>query len=140
MDGVRTSKEVLVGYRVRNSASAKIRNLDAVGEIIEEVVDAGGDSIRIEGINFTVEDPKPKMVELRRMAVADARTKAEHLAELAGVSLGELLFISEGAGAAPYSDPYGIAPRAGIPHDRSRLRALHQWRRDRAIAERQRGV
>ena len=114
VDGVRTSKEVLVGYRVRNSASAKIRNLDAVGEIIEEVVDAGGDSIRIEGINFTVEDPKPKRVELRRMAVADARTKAEHLAELSGVSLGELLFISEGAGAAPYSDPYGIAPRAAF--------------------------
>ena len=82
MDGVRTSREVLTGYRVRNNATVKLRDLDTIGEVIEDVVTAGGDDVRINGINFTLEDPKPKMVELREMAVADARAKAEHLAEL----------------------------------------------------------
>ena len=61
------------------------------------MVTAGGDDVRINGINFTLEDPKPKMVELREMAVADARAKAEHLAELSDVQVGRLIYISEGA-------------------------------------------
>ena len=109
VEGVRTGKEVLVGYRVRNSATAKIRDLEAIGEIVEETVVAGGDSIRIEGINFTVEDPKPKMAELRQKAVEDARSKAQHLADLNGVGLGSLAFISDGVAASPFSQLFGFA-------------------------------
>ena len=98
-DGIRSSREVLVGYRVRNSATVKLRDLDVVGEVIDEVVTAGGDNVRISDISFTLEDPKPKMAELREMAVADAKAKAEHLAELSGVSVGRLIYISEGASA-----------------------------------------
>ena len=99
-DGVRSSREVLVGYRVRNSGTVKLRDLDAVGEVIDEVVTAGGDNVRISDISFTLEDPKPKMAELREMAVADAKAKAEHLAELSDVSVGRLIYISEG-GVSP---------------------------------------
>ena len=98
-DGIRSSREVLVGYRVRNSGTVKLRDLDSVGEVIDEVVTAGGDNVRISDINFTLEDPKPKMAELREMAVADAKAKAEHLAELSDVALGRLIYISEGAAA-----------------------------------------
>ena len=98
-DGVRSSREVLVGYRVRNSGTVKLRDLDSVGEVIDEVVTAGGDNVRISDISFTLEDPKPKMAELREMAVADAQAKAEHLAELSDVSVGRLIYISEGAAA-----------------------------------------
>ena len=96
-DGVRSSREVLVGYRVRNNGTVKLRDLDSVGEVIDEVVTAGGDNVRISDISFTLEDPKPKMAELREMAVADAKAKAEHLAELSEVSVGRLIYISEGA-------------------------------------------
>ena len=101
VDGVRTGREVLTGYRVSNSATVKLRDLNVVGEVIGEVVTAGGDDVRINGINFTLEDPKPMMAELREMAVADARAKAEHLAELSDVAVGRLLFISEGPVAPP---------------------------------------
>ena len=87
MGGVRTGREVLTGYRVRNHATVKLRDLDSVGEVIDEIVIAGGDDVRINGINFTLEDPKPMMAELREMAVADARAKAGHLAELSEVTL-----------------------------------------------------
>ena len=98
-DGIRSSREVLVGYRVRNNATVKLRDLDAVGEVIDEVVAAGGDDVRINNINFTLEDSKPKMAELREMAVADAKAKAEHLAQLSDVTVGRLIYISEGASA-----------------------------------------
>ena len=103
-DGVRSGREVLVGYRVRNNATVKLRDLDAVGEVIDEVVTAGGDNVRISDINFTLEDPKPKMAELREMAVKDAKAKAEHLAELSDVSVGRLIYISEGAAAPSVRD------------------------------------
>ena len=97
VDGVRTSREVLTGCRVRTNATVKLRDLDTIGEVIEEVVTAGGDDVRINGTNFTLEDPKPKMAELREMAVAEARAKAEHPAELSDVTVGRLIYISEGA-------------------------------------------
>ena len=100
-DGRRTGQQVLVGYRVSNSAVAKLRDLDSVGEAIDAVADAGGNAIRINGISFTVEDTKPLTVNLRADAVADALAKAEQFANLTGVSLGRLVFISESGRATP---------------------------------------
>ncbi len=62
---------------------------------------AGGDVVRINGISFTVEDPKPFMTELREAAVRDALTKAQQFADLTSVSLGRLVFIGESAGSSP---------------------------------------
>lgn len=120
-DGVRSNREVLVGYRVRNNAAVKLRDLDTIGEVIDEVVAAGGDNVRISDINFTLEDSKPKMAELREMAVADAKSKAEHLAELSDVTLGRLIYISEGGsspsvrGFADRSYGYEFAAMAAAP-------------------------
>jgi uncharacterized protein YggE len=84
------------GYLVSNMVSARIRALDQVGVIIDAVVKAGGDLIRIHGIGFTVEDPTPYHYEAREKAFADAKAKAEQLASLAGVTLGKATFISDG--------------------------------------------
>ena len=88
----------LVGYTVSNSATAKIRDIDNVGPIIDDVANAGGNATRIDGIRFTVEDPKPHMAALREAAFQDAMSKAEHLATLAGVELGPLTFVTESSG------------------------------------------
>ena len=54
----RADTPTLTGYNVRNTVSVKIRDLDNVGALIDEVVTAGGDSIRIDGISFTVGRPR----------------------------------------------------------------------------------
>ena len=112
--GVRTRKQVLIGYSVSNSASVKIRDLDATGTIIDEVAEAGGDIIRINGIRFTVEDPKPFTLELREAAVKDAIDKASHLASLAGVSLGRLLFITESGSGVPVTRDLAMRSFAAV--------------------------
>ena len=94
-------KHVLVGYQVTNSSTIKIRKLDSVGTIIDEVTTAGEDVTRINGINFTIEDQKPIMVRLRKEAVIDAMNKAQQFAELTGVILGRLLFITENNSRSP---------------------------------------
>ena len=100
-DGRRYNKQVLTGYRVTNTVTAKVRDLDILGETIDEVVLAGGDASRIQSIRFTVEDSSAAQVEARENAVMDALAKAEQFAILTGVTRGSLLFITESGGGVP---------------------------------------
>jgi len=90
-----TGEEVVTGFRVSNMVSATIRELDKVGLIIDAVAAAGGDLTRIHGVSFTVEDPTAYQKQARAKAFADAKAKAEQLAELAGVTLGKATYITE---------------------------------------------
>jgi len=94
-------RETIVGYRVSNMVSAKIRDVGATGSIIDRVAEAGGDLIRIQGVSFTVDDPSQYNSEAREKAVADAMAKAQQLADLAGVTLGRPFYISESGGFVP---------------------------------------
>ena len=106
--GQRTRKQVLVGYRVSNTASIKVRDMGDVGQIIDDVADAGGDATRINGVSFTVEDPKPLMTGLRKAAVENALAKAQQFADLTGVAVGRLVFISEAGGGVPVPQTAGM--------------------------------
>ena len=91
-----------------------MRDLDTVGQIIDDAAQAGGDATRIRGISFSVEDVEQYEEGLREGAVADALAKADHLAELAGVSVGKLTFIGRAGRAAPCGDSEG----SGLLDDR----------------------
>lgn len=95
-------KETLVGYRVSNTVTAKIRDIDRAGAIIDAVAEAGGDLTRINGISFSVDDLQTYQAEVREKAMADAKAKAEQLAALAGVTLGQPTYISEWSIQVPY--------------------------------------
>ncbi len=97
----------ITGYQLANQVSISIRDIDKAGDIVDVAVKAGGNATRIQGINFSVENAEAAMTEAREKAYADAKSKAEHYAKLAGVSLGAPLHISEGVAAAPPPMPYG---------------------------------
>ena len=65
------------------------------------MAEAGGDLTRIDSISFSVDDPSVHYEEAREEAMADAKAKAEQLAELAGVTLGKPTYISEGTQTPP---------------------------------------
>ena len=88
-------EETVVGYRVTNMVTAKIRDIDEAGTIIDAVAEAGGDLTRIDNISFSVDDPSAYYEEARREAMTEAKAKARQLAELAGVTLGKPTYISE---------------------------------------------
>jgi hypothetical protein len=94
-------QEVVVGYRVTNMVTAKIRDVDKVGSIIDAVAEAGGDFTRIDSIDFSIDDPSAYYQEAREEAIAEAKDKAEQLAKLAGVKLGKPTYISEGMQVSP---------------------------------------
>jgi uncharacterized protein YggE len=106
-----TQQQVVVGYRVDNMVTAKIRNLDNTGKIIDAVAQAGGNLTRINGVSFSVEDPTQYYDEARTMAVQDAQQTASRLASLSKVTLGNATYISEsGQTPIPYISASVPAP------------------------------
>ena len=103
-----SGEEELTGYRVTNMVTAKVRQVEDTGVIIDAVAVAGGDYIRINGISFTVDDPAPYQKEAREKALADALQKAEQIAGAAGLDLGEPTYISDSSSYSPYDIAYGI--------------------------------
>lgn len=91
----KNQQEIVLGYRVTNTVTAKIRDIEKTGTIIDAVALVGGDLTRVNNIYFSVEDPTTYHKEARDKAMADARNKAEQLASLAGVTLGKATYISE---------------------------------------------
>jgi uncharacterized protein YggE len=93
----------LTGYTFTNTVMAVIRDLDAAGAVIDRALSAAGDNAVLHGVAFSLADDAAAVVDARAAAYADARAKAEQLADLAGVGLGAALAIEELAlgGGAP---------------------------------------
>ena len=91
----------IVGYTVRQVVSIKVRDFNAVGDILSGVVENGANSV--SQLSFTVDDPTMVENEARAQALTNAKEKAKTMADAGGFRLGRLLSISEG-GAVPYYD------------------------------------
>jgi len=108
-------EEVVIGYRVSNVVTAKIRDIDKAGTIIDAVAEAGGDLTRIDSIVFSVDDPSAYHEEARGKAMAESKDKAKQLANLADVTLGKPTYISESIQAPPPIYPRVMYEGAPIP-------------------------
>ena len=108
-------QEIVVGYRVTNTVTAKIRDVTKAGIVIDAVALAGGDLTRVNYITFSVDDPTRYHDEARDKAMADARGKAEQLASLAGVKLGKPTYISESSYSPPVYREIPVEPVAPAP-------------------------
>jgi uncharacterized protein YggE len=82
-----------VRYRVSNNVSVVVRELDNLGTILDATMEAGANNIY--GIEFDLEDRGAVESDAREKAIEDARTKAEELATLSGVTLGDVISVSE---------------------------------------------
>ena len=87
-----------VTYRVSNNVSVKIRDLDKVGEVLDAAIEAGANNIY--GVDFALEEQTEAQAQARAEAVADATAKAQELADLAGVTLGPIVSVSEIIGSS----------------------------------------
>ena len=92
------SVQKIDSYQAVNSVTVRVRALDALGGVLDAAVKDGANTLN--GLTFGLADPAPALDEARKRAVADATRKATILAEAAGVKLGRVLNITEGAGYA----------------------------------------
>ena len=89
----------ITGYQLTNRVEATVRTIETAGLLVDGALAAGATSL--DGLTFRLDDPTEALSEARRLAVADARRRAETLAEEAGVTLGAVVGIVEGGGFAP---------------------------------------
>jgi len=87
------------GYEVSNQVTVRIRDIERAGDLLDAVVRVGANSI--QGITFTTAEPDAATDEARADAIADARHRAEIYAQAAGVSVGDVLAISEDTSYVP---------------------------------------
>lgn len=73
------------GYRVMNTVSATLYEVDRVGAVIDAALGAGAN--RVHGVRFGVREPERHRAEAIRRAVARARADAEAMAGALGVTL-----------------------------------------------------
>ena len=110
----------LTGYQLQNAVAVTVRDLDKVGDAIDDLLAAGATTF--DGVSFRVEDPAKAEAIAREAAMAQAKAKAETLAKGAGVSIGGVASISETASPVPYPVYYArdaiggaAAPDKSVP-------------------------
>jgi uncharacterized protein len=110
--GYDSSTPTISGYIASNMLTVHVRKLDTTGAVLDAAVADGANTLN--SLTFGLANPEPSYNEARKEAVADARAKAELLAEAAGVKLGAILSISDsGAMTDPapmYRDQASAAP------------------------------
>jgi uncharacterized protein len=83
----------IVGYTVSSQLVVRIRDMAAIGEILDKAVTLGVNSDG--GIMLTNDEPSAAIAKARAAAMKDATDRAKTLAEAAGVKLGPVIEISE---------------------------------------------
>src|SRR5574341_852180 len=89
---IRTGAETTI-YRASNTVAITIRDLDKVGTILDQVVQAGAN--QVYGVSFSSESTTKLQGDARVKAMADAQARADDFAKLAGVTRGEIISVSE---------------------------------------------
>jgi uncharacterized protein len=105
----------LTGYDLANVVVVTVRRLSELGAVIDGALTAGATSL--DGLAFRVDDPRAAEREARTAAVAEARARADVLAEAAGVAIAGVHDIVEGG--APPTWPQPKAARAMLAAEAS---------------------
>jgi len=93
----------ITGYQASSNLKIKVRAIDKANAVIDAATLAGAN--QVGGISFDVDDKTKAQNEARTLAVADAKSKAENAAKIAGFSLGKIINYSEDFGGAPRPIP-----------------------------------
>ncbi|OJV26958.1 MAG: hypothetical protein BGO26_04850 [Actinobacteria bacterium 69-20] len=91
----------VTGYEVSNMVTATLHDVSKAGTLIDAAQSAAGNAIRVDGISFSFADDSSLRAKARADAVKQALTQAKQLADVAGVTVGQVMSISESGGSAP---------------------------------------
>lgn len=99
-------------YQVSNTLEVTIRELDNVTTILGAAIEAGANNIN--SVTFDVSEQAPLHSEARQQAIEDARATAEELAQLNGVTLGDVVSVSEILVSYPIFEAASVGIGGGV--------------------------
>ena len=101
----------VTGYRVNNMLSVRVRDLDKLGGVLDQLVTVGAN--QMNGITFEVSKAETLKDDARKVAIENAKRRAQLLATAAGADVGDVLQISEET-SHPGPRPMVFAKRAAM--------------------------
>jgi uncharacterized protein YggE len=110
-------------FRASNMVEVTLRNLEQAGRVLTTATSAGAN--QLFGIQFEIENPDPLADEARKKAFEDAKKKATRLAQLAGVTLGPVVSVTEAGRGGPIAMPMAAMMQreaADVPIERGELK------------------
>lgn len=106
----------ITGYQGNQTVTVKVHGVDkdqtALEKVLDGVVNNGANEVN--GVNLTVEKPDDLQQQAQKMAIDDAKQKAQELAKEAGLSLGKVVNVSESSGGYPGPIPYAANSLMGV--------------------------
>ncbi len=103
----------ITGYQATQQISLTYRNVDGAGKALDALVQ--GDAANTIGLRFTLDDPKSAQADARKLAIEDARSKADAMAKAAGVSLGKVIAINDLQAGVSSTQDYFKGVAAPVP-------------------------
>ena len=104
-------QEQLAAYNASSTLAIKVTDMESVGALIDVCFAAGANTLN--GISFSASDTEEAKTEAMKKAVADAKKKAEILAEASGLKITGIEIISEG-GVYSYQNNVGNVYARGM--------------------------
>lgn len=112
-------EDVRTGWRASRTTFVDVVVLDALGEIMAGVVEAGG---AVQGPQWSMAPTNPAYDQARRAAAEDARHRAESYAQALDLTLGPVAWVAEpGMRTAPVEPMVGAF---GAPEPAGRLASV----------------
>jgi len=88
-----SSRQQITGYQASSNVTIKVRKIDTANGVVDAATKAGANTVG--GISFDVDDKTKAENEARKLAVADAKAKAELAAQTTGFTLGKIINYQE---------------------------------------------
>lgn len=113
--GEQPAEPEIVAYQVSNQVRIVVRDIDKTGAVVDSAVTAGAN--QAGSINFDIDDRQALVDKAIATAIADARRKAELMAEAAGVRLVRVLSVNanEGGGGPVVRREAMVAAAPPVP-------------------------
>lgn len=89
----------LTGYQASNQLTVRVRDLDSLGETMDALVSAGGNTF--SGLRFALDDDRAAKNAARDIAMKEAIARAELYAAASGYEVARVVTISESGGYTP---------------------------------------
>jgi uncharacterized protein len=104
------SRPRITGYQASNMVTVKVRNLDALGPVLDALVEQGVNSIN--GPTFGVDNPEAALDRAREEAMTKAVQRAQLYARASGMRVRRVITINENSMSMPQPMPMLMARSA----------------------------
>lgn len=109
---------VITGYSATVSLSVLTADLAAASTLVDGAADVVGDALRVTGLQWSMANSDQLTAEARADAVDAARVQAAQLAEAAGLTLGDIVSVTENLSTVSgYGYGVGEGDSSAIPFD-----------------------